>query len=208
MSDVTVYGIPQSSFVRTVRMVLEEKGVAYTNVPMMPHTPELQALNPFGKVPAFGHGAVTLYETLAIVSYVDRTFQGPALFPDDPAGQAEALKWISVFLDTVYPVMVRQYLFAYLFPGDDGPDRARIDGAMEAIATQLDRLDDRLSDVDYLAGPVPGAADYFYAPVLSYNRQYPEVSAAMAARPAVARWYEALAARPSYGATMPPPPPG
>jgi glutathione S-transferase len=45
----------------------------------MPHTPEVVAIHPFGKIPVMRHGDVTLAESRAICGYVDRAFDGPAL---------------------------------------------------------------------------------------------------------------------------------
>jgi glutathione S-transferase len=105
MSDITVYGIPFSPFVRTVRMVLEEKGVGYQLVPSMPHSDEIYAINPFGKVPAFQHDEITMYETVAISTYVEGVFDGPSLVPSDNLARAHMHKWVSIFNDSVAPVM-------------------------------------------------------------------------------------------------------
>jgi glutathione S-transferase len=53
---VTLLGDGRSSYVRTARMGLAEKGVKYTHEPYRPHTPEIDALHPFGRVPAFRDG--------------------------------------------------------------------------------------------------------------------------------------------------------
>ncbi|CAN0623120.1 protein of unknown function [Burkholderia multivorans] len=55
---VSVFGDSRSTYVRTVRMALEEKGVAYTLQALPPHSPEVLAHNPFGRIPAFCDGPV------------------------------------------------------------------------------------------------------------------------------------------------------
>ena len=101
MADVKLYGFPQSSYVRTVRLVLEEKAVAYELVPVSFGSDELLAVQPFGKIPAFAHGDFRLYETSAICRYVDETFDGLALTPNDARGRARMEQWISAINDTV-----------------------------------------------------------------------------------------------------------
>ena len=83
MSDITLYGFPISTYVRTARIALAEKGVAYELLPFEPNTEEMIAVNPTGKVPAFKHEDFVLYETLAITKYIDQAFDGPALQPAD-----------------------------------------------------------------------------------------------------------------------------
>ena len=99
MTDVVVYGFPLSTYVRTARMTLEEKGVVYTLEPHEPHADELLKVQPFGKVPGFRHGDFVIYEALAIATYVDGVFDGPALQPEDPVDRSRMMQWISVVND-------------------------------------------------------------------------------------------------------------
>ena len=86
MSRPIVFGTPLSTFVRTTRMVLMEKGVdcEHVDVGVLDgecQGPEHLARNPFGKVPVFEHDGLTLYETNAIVRYIDQVFEGGGLSP-------------------------------------------------------------------------------------------------------------------------------
>src|ERR1700733_2563568 len=83
-----IIGVPGSIFVRTARIACVEKGVAYTLTPVRPHSPEASAIHPFGKIPAFRHGELTLCESRAICCYLDMAFPGPPLVPRDPVGAA------------------------------------------------------------------------------------------------------------------------
>jgi len=75
---VDILGVPQSIYVRTVRMACAEKGVAARLIPVAPHSPEVLAINPFGTIPALRHGAVALFESKAIASYLDAVFKRSA----------------------------------------------------------------------------------------------------------------------------------
>ena len=63
MAALQIIGIPQSTYTRVVRMVAHEKGAAYEFVVARPHTPEVQAIHPAGKIPVMRHGDRTLFES-------------------------------------------------------------------------------------------------------------------------------------------------
>ncbi len=135
----TILGDYRSSYVRSARMAFEEKGIAYAVQPARPQSPEILALNPFGKMPTFRCGELALYETSAILRHLDETLPGPALMPSEPAERAKTEQWISVLNCYGYPAMVRNYVLQYAFPrGPDGqPDRATIDAALPEIRKVL-----------------------------------------------------------------------
>ena len=74
MPALEIIGAPQSNYVWAVRMVCEEKGVPYAHKPERPHTPDVDAIHPFGKIPVMRHRDVTLCESKAIASYIDCVF--------------------------------------------------------------------------------------------------------------------------------------
>ena len=110
MPELQIIGGPQSNYVRVARIACAEKGVPYTLVPIMPHTPEVDAIHPFGKIPVMRHGDVTLSESRAICFYIDHAFDGPDLVPRWPVEGARTEEWISLVNTTIDPLLVRQYL--------------------------------------------------------------------------------------------------
>src|SRR6185437_2723754 len=84
MSSFIVHSIPGSPFGRAVLATLEEKGADYRLSPVAPGTfrlPEHLARHPFGRVPVLEHDGFMLYETQAILRYLDRAIAAPALTP-------------------------------------------------------------------------------------------------------------------------------
>ena len=76
---VELIGYRYSVYLRIVRVVLAEKGVAFAHVEVDPFAgpPDWYlALHPFGRVPTLRHGDFVLYETSAIARYVDAAFAG------------------------------------------------------------------------------------------------------------------------------------
>lgn len=209
MANVEIYGFAPSTYVRVARMACEEKGVPYELKPVAPHSPEVLAIHPFGKIPVFRHGDFELCESKAIATYVDRIFDGPPLFPSEPRDLARAEQWVSIVNTMMDRVFVRSYLFAYIFPKtDDGkPDRKAIDAVLPELREHVGILDKALAETGYLAGDRYSFPDINLMPILFYTRQFPEGAEAIAKAHHLAGYYERNAARPAFKNTVPPPPP-
>jgi glutathione S-transferase len=209
MANIQIIGVPQSNYVWVVRMACEEKGVPYDIVPARPHTPDVDALHPLGKIPGMRHGDVELCESKAIVTYIDKTFPGPKLIPEDARGAAEVEKWVSLVNTSVDPCLVRTYLLSYFFPktADGKPDRAAIDGVLPAMQKQIGLLDKAVAKTGYLAGDGFTLADINLLPILHYVQRCPEGAEMVKAAPNLAGYFARHAERPSFKASTPPPPP-
>jgi glutathione S-transferase len=210
MATLEIIGAPQSNFVRTTRIACMEKGVPYTLTAARPHTPEIDAVHPLGKIPGMRHGDISLCESSAICAYIDRTFDGPPLMPRDAIGAARTEQWISLHNTAIDPLVVRQYLAAYFFSGlpDGAPDRAKIDAALPKMREIFAWLNRELGTRAYLAGDSWTVADAFLLPTMHYMRLMPESGEMLKASPNVAAWFDRVAARPSGKETEPPPMPG
>jgi len=203
----TIIGDYRSSYVRSARMAFAEKGVACALETHPPQSPEILALNPFGKMPTYRCGEFSLYETSAIMRQLDETMPGPALMPNDPVERAKAEQWISVLNCYGYPAIVRSYVLQYVFPrGADGkPDRATIDAALPEIRKVLAPIDRALGGRDFLAGDSLTLADILLVPMVEYVKAMPEGKELMASFPDLRRATDKLAQRPSYVAATQPP---
>lgn len=210
MPTLEIIGFPLSNFVRTARIACHEKGVPYTLTPAMPHSPEVNAIHPFGKIPVMRHGDLALYETRAICAYVDLAFDGAPLVPRDPIGAATTEQWISFVATGIDPVCLRRYLLGYVMSGlpDGAPDRARIDAALPEMRQIFALLDRELGKRAYLAGDGFTLADAFLLPMIHFMPMVPESSEMLKASPNLSAWFERVSARPSARETVPPPMPG
>jgi glutathione S-transferase len=204
MADVTIHGMPQSTYVRTCRMACEEKGIAYERLDAMPHSPEILPYNPTGKMPGFQHRDLILWETSAITRYLDETFPGASLQPADPIARARMNCWISMVNDVFYLTMVRDIILPRF--GILEADEAKIRQAAERLETLLQLADQTLEKTPYLVGEQLTLADLFLAPILFWLEKTPEGQAALPKYDALARWYKAISQRQSFQATIPPMP--
>ena len=93
-----VHTVPGSPFGRAVLATLEEKGVPYRIVGITEglKSARHRALHPFGRIPVIEHDGFALYETQAILRYLDRAFPDPALTPSSIQAAARMDQLINI----------------------------------------------------------------------------------------------------------------
>jgi glutathione S-transferase len=209
MPTVELIGPAPSTYTRVARMVCEEKAIPYELKQSPPHSPDVDAIHPFGKVPVMRHGDFELCESKAIATYLDLSFPGPKLILTQPRHAALTEQWVSLVNTRIDGTLVRTYLLNYIFPkGADGkPDRKVIGGVVPAVKDELDLLDRTVAKTGFLAGDSFTLADINVLPILAYLRNFPESGAAIAAAKSLSAYFDRLSARPSFQNTVPPPPP-
>jgi len=209
MANVEIIGPAPSTYTRTACMVCEEKAIPYNLKQSPPHSPDVVAIHPFGKVPVMRHGDFELCESKAIATYLDLGFPGPKLIPTDPRHAALTEQWVSLVNTKMDGTLVRSYLFNYIFPktSDGSPDRTVIDAVVPAVKQEIELLDRAVAKGGFLAGDSFTFADINVMPILAYLKNFPEAGNAIAAAKSLSAYYDRLAARPSFQKTAPPPRP-
>jgi len=198
MTSIKIHGMPPSTFTRTVRLACHEKGIGYELVPTMPS--QIVPINPFGKIPAITHGDFTLFESTAILRYLDRTFPGRKLWPDESRAAALCDQWVSAVCDSLVNSALRYMAARFGFL----PVPAEMEaGYLDKTRQVVPIFDRQLARSRYLAGDELTAADLFLAPLLFYFPDVPELKAIDEAAPNCARWLRDMEARPSVKATRP-----
>ena len=211
MAAPVVYGPAYSTYTRTARLALEEKGVDYKleEVDILQgagQSPAHLARQPFGRVPAFEHDGFKLYETGAITRYVDEVFPGPKLQPADPKRRARMSQFISVSDSYTYPNCISKVVWQRaVVPLMGGtPDDKVVSEAMpmvEKAITALEALADATGP--FLCGPEITLADLHLAPVMAYFGGTPEGKKLLSGAPRLTRWWQTISARPSVVKTQP-----
>jgi glutathione S-transferase len=159
-------------------------------------------------MPVMRHGDVTLCESKAIATYIDRVFDGPKVIPEDPARAAVVEQWVSLGNTEFDKLMIRQYVVGYAFPKEPGkPDMPAIKAAAEKMKPQVDVLDRAVGKTGYLAGDAFTLADINILPMLFYVNRFEEGKALIGATKNLPAYMERHFARPSFQASKPPPPP-
>jgi glutathione S-transferase len=210
MAEPIVYGAAYSTYVRSVRMALAEKGVTYRLVEVdlftgQAQAPEHLARQPFGKIPAFEHDGFKLFETSAIVRYVDEAFAGPPLQPADPRARARMNQIMAVIDSYAYGALIGTILIQRAIAPRMGgqPDEEAIQAAVPKGRTAMEVIDRLLGDQPFLAGDALSLADLYVVPVYDYALQTPEGADILAKAPALKRWWNGIGTRPSVAETRP-----
>lgn len=180
-----IYGFPASTFTQTALMAAREAGVDVALGPLEFKKASHLALHPYGKMPAFEHDGVRLFETLAIVTYLDRVFGKSKLTPTDPLAQAHMLQWISVAIDYAYEDLVNG-----MHPETPSTE------AITAACEQLKLIDAGLEGREFLAGSSFSLADLFLYPMIAYAAQKLD-QGVWSGLAEVDRWRATIATRPS-----------
>ena len=182
-----------------VRWALEEVGqpydvrlVTFTTMKESAH----RTLNPFGQIPTYEEGDVTLFESGAILFHIGERHAG--LLPDDAKARTRALMWMFAALNTVEPPIL-DLMTVRILEHDKPWSAERLPLVMDRIRVRLDQLAARLGDADWLDGAF-SAGDLMMVSVLLRLRmsglldEYPGLAAYVArgeARPAYRRAFAA-----------------
>ena len=181
-----------------VRWALEEVGQPY-QVRLVSFSemkePAHRALHPFGQIPTYEDGELTLFESGAIVLHIAQRHAG--LLPDDENARARAIAWMFAALSTIEPPIVERGM-ATLVERDKAWYEARLPILDDRVRGRLDELSRQLGDADWLDGAF-SAGDLMMVTVLRRSNgpaleEFPNLAAYVArgeARPAYKRAFAA-----------------
>jgi glutathione S-transferase len=201
---IKVYGNVVSPGVQRVLAILYEKELKYelveVNMSAGDHKKEPYiSLNPFGQIPALEDGDLKLFESRAIVKYIDDAYKGkePLSF-DDPKKMGPVYSWMeaeSQHFDQAAGKLVFQLAIAPIFgmPTND----AVVTEHEAKLVPVLDKYEVRLSKSKYLAGDCFTLADLFHLPAVNYLMGT-KAKALFDARPHVKHWVANILARPAW----------
>jgi glutathione S-transferase len=209
MAKPTLYGPGYSTYTRAARLAMEEKGVDYDLVEVdfigagMPE--EHLARHPFGKVPAFEHDGLMLYETPAIAQYVDEAFEGPSLQPSAPSRRARMRQIICIINAYTYPCTVTDLVIQRLVVPMLGgtADESVIETSLPEVDKSMREFDRILGDQEYLTGNSVSLADLYLAPIFGYFVDTPESNGILEGKASLNAWWQRIASRDSMTNTQP-----
>ena len=197
-----LYGNPASTCTRRVLAVAAEKNASVELITLdfargEHKLPDHFARQPFGVVPALDDDGFVLYESRAIMRYLDELLPGVSLTPSSVADRARMEQWISVeysyFSGTVMKAVLEIW---YASMRGDAPDPEVVAAGVKGAERALDVLEEALADREFLVGEL-SLADITFAPYLQYMQDM-GIDAGVKARPNVAAWWARVSGRPAW----------
>ncbi len=207
-SPITLYGFNGSTYVRTVKMLLAEKGATdIEQIPLNvlagePKSAEHRQRHPFGKVPVLEHDGMRILETSAIARYLNDVLPGPSLIPATPKDRARMDMVIGLIDSYGYGALIGGVAAYHLFPDFVGGknDAARQSG-LEAGRKVLELAMQTRAGSPFIAGEL-SLADLYLAPIAAYLSMTPDKDALFGV-PGFQEWWSRIEALPSFAATPP-----
>jgi glutathione S-transferase len=206
-----------SPYAWRVMLALEIKKIPYTSrliefSKKQHKSPEFLALNPRGRVPTIKDGDVVLWESLAIVAYLDRKQPEPPLFGRNAAETGQVWRAVSEAVSDLEPLAIR--IVGPLFFNESAEKADDIKDAIAPLHDELKMLEKALSRSRWLVGEAISAADIVVYPVIEQLLRAAGKDAAKnfdlallpleRRYPAIAAWCERIRALPGYERTYPP----
>jgi glutathione S-transferase len=187
---LTLVSFDLCPYVQRAAIVLNEKGVPFERIDIdLENKPDwFLKISPRGKVPVLQVGDDVLFESAAIVEYLDET-HAPRLHPDDPIARARHRAWMEF----------GSAALADIWTLETTADQASFDAAAAALKEKFARLEGELGDGPYFAGEKFTVVDAVFAPIFRYFDTFDQIADldVFDGLPKVQAWRRALAERPS-----------
>ncbi len=209
MAKITLWGFNNSTYVRTVRMLLAEKGVSdYEQVPVNvlagePKQPEHLKRHPFGKVPVVDIDGFRLIETPAILRYLDAVLPGKKVVPSEPKAGARSDMTVCMLDSYGYGALLGGVVAYHLFPDFvGGKNEAMHHQGIETGKLTVNEIMKLKGEDAFIAGPEASIADFYLAPIFAYITMTPHKDEFLALS-GVKAWWDKVSVLPSFTATEP-----
>ena len=212
-NTITFYFGSGSPYAWKIWLALEHKKLPYEAKRMTfdggdLKTAEFTAINPRQKVPALMDNGFAMYESAAILEYLEDRYpdSGEPLWPKDVQSRAIARRRTAEVVAYVDPINSK--IFSEIFgPADKLPDLAVVAAGKKAMSAELMRIEGWL-DKDYLAGEKLGAADFTLYPYVAFlgriDNRKPGYDLLALVPPKLAAWMKRIEALPYFENTYQP----
>jgi glutathione S-transferase len=214
---IEVFWISGSPFSWRVLLALEVKRLPYASRLLQRSerehkTPEFLAMNPRGQVPVLRDGDTVVYESVAILAYLDRKAPSPPLFGTSPAETGHI--WQLICEQVAYLDEIADDFILPLYFGQSEERSAEVAAAIPVIHQELARAEEGLRGRSWRIGDAISAADIALLPMVKSLLRAAGKPAAVAfdhrltpfaeRYPALAAWCARIESLPGYERTVPP----
>jgi glutathione S-transferase len=214
---IDLYWGSGSAYCWRVQLALEYKQLSYNShllkFDLQEHqAPQMLAMNPRGQLPVLRDGDYVVFESLAILYYLDRKYPDPPIFGRNPEEAGAIMRVICEYQGYAEPSLMKIVeALLYRHQPQIGEEVA---AAMHRVAGEARTIERRLTQGDWVVGDRFSALDMVIYPdirLLLRALARPEARE-LAARflplevnyPALGRWLERVAGLPGHERTWPP----
>jgi glutathione S-transferase len=209
---ITLYYGSGSPYAWRAQLALEHKALPYELKVLSfaagdTRKPEFLALNPRHRVPVLVDDDFVLYESSAIVEYLDDAYpgRGAPLFPGDARTRAIIRRMICE-VDEDFDAALDPLTTQAFSKKPEERDAKAIADSRKALVDELALVSQSMRG-DYLAGPL-SAADYALYTLLAFvwrsEIKLPDLDADSMLTPQLAHWKKRIEALPYFDKTIPP----
>lgn len=210
--SITLYYGSGSPFAWRVQLALEHKALPYERKVLSfsandTRKPEFVALNPRHRVPTLTDGDFVIYESNAIVAYLEAAYpgRGSPLFPGDARSQATV--WRLMMEVDNYVEAATDPIIDYAFSTKpEARDPQKLAEARKGATEEFAQIS-RYMKGDFLVGPLSAADFSLYPPVAFMWRckvKLPDFDAEGLLTPQLHAWKRRMEALPYLDKTIPP----
>ena len=169
--------------------------------------PEFVAINPRGHVPTLVDGDVTVWESFAILEYLEeRLRSGKPLFPGDAKARARIRRLMHEAQSYIRAEGNDPIVDEFFYKDGAAPDMDKVAKAREVVRRELAGFAKELQG-DFLAGAEPTAADFTLYPEVGYLKRItfrkPETKLVELIPAPIAEWAKRIEALPYFDKTFP-----
>lgn len=197
MPSITLYGIPQSTYVRTTRLLLAGANVDYDLKPVnifdgSNKEGDYLEKHPFGKIPTLEIDGEKIYETDAITYYVNEKFAGGKFSPSDLLTKTRMYQIMAIVNSYLYaPAIGKITIENLIVPSQGGKtDQKAVEGAIAPTKKALEAIEDLFTGDPYILGSNISIADFYLIPIFVYISKTPQFDAVTAQTPKLKAWWE------------------
>ena len=175
-------------------------------------SPQILALNFRGRVPILKDGDYVVFESLAVLYYLDLKYPQPPIFGHSPEEAGVIMRVICEYQSYAEPDVMR--IARAFFDAQPQLTRDELARAMHVVAGEARSIEARLARSEWVVGDTFSAADIVIFPALQLLLRALGKPAARALSsrflplaanyPALERWIGRVAALPGYERTFPP----
>ncbi len=208
MAAIKLWGFDGSTYVRTIKMLLAEKGVSDIDQMQVnvlkgePRQPEHLERHPFGKVPVVEHDGMRLLETSAIGRYLNDVLPGRSLVPPTPKDRARMDMVIGLIDSYGYGALLGGVAAYHLFPDFvGGKNEAARKSGLETGRKVIEFAMQTKGSSPFIAGDL-SLADLYLAPVVAYVSLTPDSGTVFDAD-GFQDWWSRVQALESFRSTAP-----